>query len=66
MPAAAELDPASLIRFVAEQVAPYKRIRAVEIIDEIPKSSSGRTLRRILEERERIDVALRHVRLAGT
>ena len=57
VPAAAELDPASLIRFVAEQVAPYKRIRAVEIIDEIPKSPSGRILRRILEEREPSDVA---------
>lgn len=54
VPVGAELDPGSLIRFVAEQVAPYKRIRAVEIVDEIPKSPSGRILRRLLEERERV------------
>jgi acyl-CoA synthetase (AMP-forming)/AMP-acid ligase II len=47
------LDSDSLMQFVAEQVAPYKRIRSVEIINEIPKSPSGRILRRLLEERER-------------
>jgi acyl-CoA synthetase (AMP-forming)/AMP-acid ligase II len=40
-------------RFVAERVAPYKKIRAVEIVDEIPKSPSGKILRRVLIERER-------------
>ncbi len=55
VPAGAELDPGGIIQFVAEQVAPYKRIRAVEIVDEIPKSPSGRILRRLLEERERAD-----------
>lgn len=39
--------------FVAERVAPHKRIRAVEFVDEIPKSPSGKILRRILVERER-------------
>jgi len=33
-----------------ERVAPYKKIRAVEVIDAIPKSSSGKILRRILKE----------------
>ena len=37
--------------FVAERVAPYKRIRAVEIVDEIPKSPSGKILRRLLRDR---------------
>jgi acyl-CoA synthetase (AMP-forming)/AMP-acid ligase II len=55
VPAGAELDPDGIMHFVAEQVAPYKRIRAIEIIDEIPKSPSGRILRRLLEERERVD-----------
>ena len=54
VPTGGELDPDSVMRFVAEQVAPYKRIRAVEIVDEIPKSPSGRILRRVLEERERV------------
>jgi acyl-CoA synthetase (AMP-forming)/AMP-acid ligase II len=42
-----------VITFVAEHVSPYKKIRAVEIIDEIPKSPSGKILRRLLIERER-------------
>jgi acyl-CoA synthetase (AMP-forming)/AMP-acid ligase II len=40
--------------FVAERVAPYKKLRAVEVIDEIPKSPSGKILRRILIDRERL------------
>ncbi|MDQ3826353.1 MAG: AMP-binding protein [Actinomycetota bacterium] len=60
VPTGAELDPGSVIRFVTEQVAPYKRIRAVDIVDEIPKSPSGRILRRVLEERERVRTASGH------
>ena len=37
--------------WVAEQVAPQKRIRLVETVDEIPKSPSGKILRRVLKER---------------
>jgi acyl-CoA synthetase (AMP-forming)/AMP-acid ligase II len=40
-------------RFVAEHVAPYKKVRAVEIVEEIPKSPSGKILRRVLIDRER-------------
>jgi acyl-CoA synthetase (AMP-forming)/AMP-acid ligase II len=40
-------------RFVAERVAPYKKVRAVELVDEIPKSPSGKILRRLLVDRER-------------
>lgn len=40
-------------RFVAGRVAPYKQLRAVEIVEEIPKSPSGKVLRRVLIERER-------------
>jgi acyl-CoA synthetase (AMP-forming)/AMP-acid ligase II len=39
-----------LIAYVAERVAPYKRIREVEVVDEVPKSASGKILRRILRE----------------
>ena len=42
-----------VIDFVAEKVAPHKKIRIVEITDEIPKSASGKILRRVLIERER-------------
>ena len=46
-----------LIRYVAERVAPHKKIRLVETIDEIPKSASGKILRRKLVERERAKTA---------
>ncbi|MDH3706816.1 MAG: AMP-binding protein, partial [Acidimicrobiia bacterium] len=36
--------------FVAEHVAHYKQIRMVEFIDEIPKSASGKILRRFLRD----------------
>ena len=39
--------------FVAQHVAPHKRIRMIELIDKVPKSPSGKILRRILVERER-------------
>jgi acyl-CoA synthetase (AMP-forming)/AMP-acid ligase II len=46
------ITPDEVIQFVAERVAPYKKVRAVEILDEIPKSPSGKILRRVLIERE--------------
>jgi acyl-coenzyme A synthetase/AMP-(fatty) acid ligase len=38
---------------VAEKVAPYKKIREVEYMTEIPKTLSGKILRRDLIEQER-------------
>ena len=49
----AETTPQTIMDFVAGQVASYKRIRAVEFIDKIPKSASGKILRRILVQSER-------------
>jgi acyl-coenzyme A synthetase/AMP-(fatty) acid ligase len=48
-----EASPEELMAFVAEKVAPYKKIREVEYLSEIPKTASGKTLRRDLIERER-------------
>jgi acyl-CoA synthetase (AMP-forming)/AMP-acid ligase II len=45
--------PDELIAFVALHVSPHKRVRSVELIDAIPKSPSGKILRRVLVERER-------------
>ncbi len=42
-----------LMAFVAARVAPQKKVRRVEFIAEIPRSPSGKILRRILVERER-------------
>ena len=44
------LDADELMAYVAERVAPYKRIRDVEFVDEVPKSASGKILRRLLRE----------------
>jgi acyl-CoA synthetase (AMP-forming)/AMP-acid ligase II len=45
-----ELSEQEVIEFVASQVAPYKKIRQVEFIDQIPKSASGKILRRVLRD----------------
>jgi acyl-CoA synthetase (AMP-forming)/AMP-acid ligase II len=49
----AQVRPEEIIDFVAARVAPYKKIRIVEFIDKIPKSASGKILRRVLVEKER-------------
>ena len=48
-----EIGPEEIMAFVAGRVAPYKRVRLVEVVEEIPKSASGKILRRVLVERER-------------
>jgi long-chain acyl-CoA synthetase len=45
------IDLNALMRFVAERLAGYKQIRQFEVIDEIPKSPSGKILRRVLKQR---------------
>ena len=47
------IDNDALMAFVAERVASYKRVRHVEVVDAIPKSTSGKILRRVLVEQER-------------
>jgi len=48
-----QITAEELQAYVAERVAPHKRIRAVEFIDQLPKSATGKLLRRVLVERER-------------
>jgi len=38
---------------VRERVAPHKRIRRVEFVDQIPRNATGKILRRELVERVR-------------
>jgi acyl-CoA synthetase (AMP-forming)/AMP-acid ligase II len=40
-----------VIDFVARKVAPYKKIRQVEFVDKIPKSPTGKILRKDLRSR---------------
>ncbi|KAA0100740.1 4-coumarate--CoA ligase family protein [Mycolicibacterium sp. P1-18] len=44
----AELTEREVMDFVAENVAPYKKVRQVAFIDAIPKSASGKILRKDL------------------
>lgn len=47
-----ELSADDVMAFVAEHVAPHKKIRKVEFIDAIPKSSSGKILRKDLRNQQ--------------
>jgi acyl-CoA synthetase (AMP-forming)/AMP-acid ligase II len=44
----AELTADEVMEFVAGQVAPYKKVRQVEFIEAVPKSASGKILRKDL------------------
>jgi acyl-CoA synthetase (AMP-forming)/AMP-acid ligase II len=45
-----EVEAGELLDYVAERVAPYKKLRRIEFVEEIPKSASGKILRRVLRE----------------
>ncbi|SDQ51905.1 AMP-binding protein [Microbacterium sp. cf332] len=47
-----ELTADEVISFVAEHVAPHKKVRRVEFIDAVPKSTAGKILRKDLRARE--------------
>jgi acyl-CoA synthetase (AMP-forming)/AMP-acid ligase II len=51
------LEPGQLIAWVAARVAPHKRIRAVRLVREIPRTPSGKILRRLLVEADRAELA---------
>ncbi|MBI4907813.1 MAG: AMP-binding protein [Acidobacteria bacterium] len=48
-----EITAEEVMAYVASQVAPYKKIRLLEFIEAIPKSPSGKILRRVLRDQER-------------
>jgi acyl-CoA synthetase (AMP-forming)/AMP-acid ligase II len=48
-----EASADAIIEYIAERVAPFKKIRHIEFIDKIPKSASGKILRRVLIARDR-------------
>ncbi len=49
----AEATPQAIMEFVAGRVAPHKKIRALEFIDKIPRSASGKILRRVMVQSDR-------------
>ncbi|OIJ96615.1 4-coumarate--CoA ligase family protein [Streptomyces colonosanans] len=50
-PDADDLDEGEVMRYVAERVSPYKRIRNVTFTDGVPRAASGKILRRQLRAR---------------
>jgi acyl-CoA synthetase (AMP-forming)/AMP-acid ligase II len=42
-----------VLAYVAEHTAPYKRVRRVEFVEAVPKSASGKILRRELRDKEK-------------
>ena len=46
-----KVPPDELITFCKERMAAFKYPRIVEIIDEVPKTPTGKFLRRLLKER---------------
>jgi acyl-CoA synthetase (AMP-forming)/AMP-acid ligase II len=48
-----DLDDTGVMTFVAERVAPHKKVRVVEFIEAIPKSAAGKILRKDLRAREK-------------
>jgi acyl-CoA synthetase (AMP-forming)/AMP-acid ligase II len=51
------LEAEEVMAFVAERVAPYKRLRDVRFVDQVPRSPTGKLLRRALVEAERADAS---------
>ncbi|MFF3503706.1 4-coumarate--CoA ligase family protein [Streptomyces sp. NPDC003247] len=49
-PTAGDLTEGEVALYVAERVAPYKRVRRVTFIDAVPRAASGKILRRQLRE----------------
>lgn len=47
----APIEAKELMDWVAERVAPFKRLHAVEFVDAIPRQPTGKVLRRLLRER---------------
>lgn len=47
----AEESEEDIMEFVASNVAHYKKVRVVQFVDSIPKSPSGKIMRRLLKEK---------------
>jgi len=48
-----EISGDEIMEFVAARVAPHKKVRRVEMIEQIPKSPTGKILRRVLRDKDK-------------
>jgi acyl-coenzyme A synthetase/AMP-(fatty) acid ligase len=46
-----QVEGDELLAWVAERVAPYKRVRSVRFVETIPRTPAGKTLRRLVRQR---------------
>jgi len=46
-----EADEKEIMDYVKDRLAKYKKLRAVEFLDELPKGPTGKILRRELREK---------------
>ena len=53
-PSATDLSEGEVLMYVAERVAPYKRVRHVTFIDGVPRAASGKILRRELRDQREL------------
>ena len=51
MSAGARESEQDIINYVASNVATYKKVRVVHFVEAIPKSPSGKIMRRLIKER---------------
>lgn len=49
----AELDEEAVMSYIASKVADFKQVKVVEFRESIPKSASGKILKRVLKEEEK-------------
>ena len=54
-----KVNEQEIIDWVAERISAYKKIREVEFVDKIPKSGSGKILRRKLVDLEKSRINLK-------
>ncbi|XP_070537614.1 uncharacterized protein [Ptychodera flava] len=53
VPKSETITTQDIVNYVEENVAPYKKLRGgVEFVDQIPKTASGKSLRRVMKDRE--------------
>ncbi|WP_232788908.1 AMP-binding protein, partial [Streptomyces odonnellii] len=64
-PGTEALTEGDVMAYVAERVAPYKKVRRVEFIGSVPRAASGKILRRELRDREERNRELRELGAQG-